>query len=264
MWSLSQDWHDTKIHNGRFATVKKQGEVMELAQIVAKVISDNGITPEQARAMADTPLPPVHLSGWRDGFDERFDSCHPAMWDFRKLSAAGAEEEFRQANEWLAEFISDFDTGKRLPSLLITGDFGTGKTCLAGALVRECQRAGACAGLMTQTEIIRGLWSPDAKEKRETKYEVYERRQMLVVDEFISGCSALSQGQQQELSALLRARAARGLSTVLTSNCPSSMLGTLCPGFLYAAVAEMRPLRIRLACPCRRLSLEDIGDSWKS
>ena len=111
---------------------------MELAQIVAKVISDNGITPEQARAMADTPLPPVHLSGWRDGFDERFDSCHPAMWDFRKLSAAGAEEEFRQANEWLAEFISDFDAGKRLPSLLITGDFGTGKTCLAGAFVREC------------------------------------------------------------------------------------------------------------------------------
>ena len=130
--------------------------------------------------------------------------------------------------------------------------------------MRECQRAGACAGLMTQSEIIRGLWSPDAGEKREMRYEVYERRQMLVIDEFMSGCSALSQGQQQELSALLRARAARGLSTVLTSNCPSSMLGTLCPGFLYAAVAEMRPLRIRLACPCRRLSLEDIGDSWKS
>ena len=264
MRSLSQDWHDTKIHNGRFATVKKQGEVMELAGVLAKVIAKAGLTEAQVREMAETPLPQTPLPDWRDGFDERFDSCHPPMWDFAKLSAAGAEEEFRQAHEWLAEFVSDFDAGKRLPNALITGDFGTGKTCLAGALVRECQRAGACAGLMTQTEIIRGLWSPDTKEKRETKYEVYERRQMLVVDEFISGCSALSQGQQQELSALLRARSARGLSTVLTSNCPSSMLGTLCPGFLYAAVAEMRPLRIRLACPCRRLSLEDIGDSWKS
>ena len=170
----------------------------------------------------------------------------------------------RQAHEWLAEFISDFDAGRRLPNALITGDFGTGKTCLAGALVRECQRTGACAGLVTQTEIIRGLWSPDTGEKREMRYEVYERRQMLVIDEFMSGCSAPSQGQQQELSALLRARSARGLSTVLTSNLPPSMMGSVCPDFLAAAVTEMRPLGIHLACPCRRRSLADIGDSWKS
>lgn len=237
---------------------------MDLTEVLAKVMAKAGITEEDLAKMADTLLPSGHLSGWRAGFDERFDSCHPAMWDFRKLSASGAEKEFESAHEWLAEFISDFDAGRRLPNVLITGDFGTGKTCLAGALVRECQRAGACAGLMTQSEIIRGLWSPDAAEKREMRYEVYERRQMLVIDEFMSGCSAPSQGQQQELSALLRARSARELSTVLTSNLPPSMMGSVCPDFLAAAVTEMRPLGIHLACPCRRRSLADIGDSWKS
>ena len=237
---------------------------MELTEVLAKVIAKAGLTEAQVREMAETPLPQTPLPDWHDGFDERFDSCHPPMWDFRKLSASGAEKEFESAREWLREFISDFDAGKRLPNALITGDFGTGKTCLAGALVRECQRAGACAGLMTQSEIIRGLWSPDAGEKREMRYEVYERRQMLVIDEFMSGCSAPSQGQQQELSALLRARAARGLSTVLTSNLPPSMMGSVCPDFLAAAVTEMRPLGIHLACPCRRRSLADIGDSWKS
>lgn len=237
---------------------------MELTEVLAKVMAKAGITEEDLAKMADTPVESAPLADWRQGFDERFDSVHPATWDFRKLSMVGAEEEFRQAHEWLAEFILDFDAGKRLPNALVTGDFGTGKTCLAGALVRECQRAGACAGLMTQSEIIRGLWSPDAGEKREMRYEVYERRQMLVIDEFMSGCSAPSQGQQQELSALLRARAARGLSTVLTSNCPPSMMGSVCPDFLTAAVTEMRPLGIHLACPCRRRSLADIGDSWKS
>ena len=237
---------------------------MELAGVLAKVIAKAGLTEAQVREMAETPLPQTPLPDWRDGFDERFDSCHPAMWDFAKLSREGAEKEFALAERWLRRFRTDFEGGRKLPNALITGDFGTGKTCLAGALVRECQRAGACAGLMTQSEIIRGLWSPDAGEKREMRYEVYERRQMLVVDEFMSGCSAPSQGQQQELSALLRARSARGLSTVLTSNLPPSMMGSVCPDFLAAAVTEMRPLGIHLACPCRRRSLADIGDSWKS
>ena len=237
---------------------------MELAGVLAKVIAKAGLTEAQVREMAETPLPQTPLPDWRDGFDERFDSCHPAMWDFAKLSREGAEKEFALAERWLRRFRTDFEGGRKLPNALITGGFGVGKTCLAGALVRECQRTGACAGLLTLSEIIRGLWSPDAGEKREMRYEVYERRQMLVVDEFMSGCSAPSQGQQQELSALLRARAARGLSTVLTSNLPPSMMGSVCPDFLAAAVTEMRPLGIHLACPCRRRSLADIGDSWKS
>ena len=124
---------------------------MELTEVLAKVMAKAGITEEDLAKMADTPVEPAPLADWRQGFDERFDSAHPAMWDFRKLSASGAEKEFESAREWLREFVSDFDAGRRLPNALITGDFGTGKTCLAGALVRECQRAGACAGLMTQT-----------------------------------------------------------------------------------------------------------------
>ena len=237
---------------------------MELAGVLAKVIAKAGLTEAQVREMAETPLPQTPLPDWRQGFDERFDSCHPEMWDFQKLSREGAEKEFALAERWLRRFRTDFEGGRKLPNALITGGFGVGKTCLAGAMVRECQRTGACAGLLTLSEIIRGLWSPDAGEKREMRYEVYERRQMLVIDEFMSGCSAPSQGQQQELSALLRARAARGLSTVLTSNLPPSMMGSVCPDFLAAAVTEMRPLGIHLACPCRRRSLADIGDSWKS
>lgn len=147
---------------------------MELTEVLAKVMAKAGITEEDLAKMAGAPVEPVPLADWRQGFDERFDSAHPAMWDFRKLSTSGAEKEFESAREWLREFVSDFQSGRRLPNALITGDFGTGKTCLAGALVRECQRAGACAGLMTQPEIIRGLWSPDAAEKREMRYEVYE------------------------------------------------------------------------------------------
>ena len=237
---------------------------MDLIEVLAKVMAKAGITEEDLAKMADTPVEPVHLADWRHGFDERFDSAHPAMWNFAKLSREGAEKEFALAERWLRRFRTDFESGRKLPNTLITGGFGVGKTCLAGAMVRECQRTGACAGLLTLSEIIRGLWSPDAGEKREMRYEVYERRQMLVIDEFMSGCSAPSQGQQQELSALLRARSARGLSTVLTSNLPPSMMGSVCPDFLAAAVTEMRPLGIHLACPCRRRSLADIGDSWKS
>ena len=235
---------------------------MDLIEVLAKVMAKAGITEEDLAKMADTPVEPVPLADWRDGFDERFDSCHPAMWDFRKLSAAGAEEEFRRANEWLAEFISDFDAGRRLPNALITGDFGTGKTCLAGALVRECQRAGACAGLMTQSEIIRGLWSPDAGEKREMRYEVYERRQMLVIDEFLASAQAMPQAQEAEMSALLRARSAKGLSTVIVSNCPVALMAEGCSRLLYASLMELKPCVIRLTCPDRRKRLEDIGEDW--
>jgi len=235
---------------------------MELTEVLAKVIAKAGLTEAQVREMAETPLPQTPLPDWRQGFDERFDSAHPAMWDFRKLSASGAEKEFESAREWLREFISDFDAGKRLPNALITGDFGTGKTCLAGAMVRECQRAGACAGLMTQSEIIRGLWSPDAGEKREMRYEVYERRQMLVVDEFLASAQAMPQAQEAEMSALLRARSAKGLSTVIVSNCPVALMAEGCSRLLYASLMELKPCVIRLTCPDRRKRLEDIGEDW--
>lgn len=235
---------------------------MELTEVLAKVMARAGITEEDLAKMADTPVEPVPLADWRQGFDERFDSAHPAMWDFGKLSTSGAEKEFESAREWLREFVSDFQSGRRLPNAIITGDFGTGKTCLAGALVRECQRAGACAGLMTQSEIIRGLWSPDAGEKREMRYEVYERRQMLVVDEFLTSAQAMPQAQEAEISALLRARSAKGLSTVIVSNCPVALMAEGCSRLLYASLMELKLCVIRLTCPDRRKRLEDIGEDW--
>ena len=235
---------------------------MELAGVLAKVIAKAGLTEAQVREMAETPLPQTPLPDWRDGFDERFDSCHPAMWDFAKLSREGAEKEFALAERWLRRFRADFEGGRKLPNALITGGFGVGKTCLAGALVRECQRAGACAGLLTLSEIIRGLWSPDAGEKREMRYEVYERRQMLVIDEFLASAQAMPQAQEAEMSALLRARSAKGLSTVIVSNCPVALMAEGCSRLLYASLMELKPCVIRLTCPDRRKRLEDIGEDW--
>ena len=235
---------------------------MELTEVLAKVIAKAGLTETQVREMAETPLPQTPLPDWHDGFDERFDSCHPPMWDFAKLSREGAEKEFALAERWLRRFRTDFEGGRKLPNALITGGFGVGKTCLAGALVRECQRAGACAGLLTLSEIIRGLWSPDAAEKREMRYEVYERRQMLVVDEFLASAQAMPQAQEAEMSALLRARSAKGLSTVIVSNCPVALMAEGCSRLLYASLMEMKPCVIRLTCPDRRKRLEDIGEDW--
>lgn len=235
---------------------------MELAGVLAKVIAKAGLTEAQVREMAETPLPQTPLPDWHDGFDERFDSCHPAMWDFAKLSREGAEKEFTLAERWLRRFRTDFEGGRKLPNALITGGFGVGKTCLAGALVRECQRTGACAGLLTLSEIIRGLWSPDAAEKREMRYEVYERRQMLVIDEFLASAQAMPQAQEAEMSALLRARSAKGLSTVIVSNCPVALMAEGCSRLLYASLMELKPCVIRLTCPDRRKRLEDIGEDW--
>ena len=81
---------------------------MELTEVLAKVMAKAGITEEDLAKMADMPAEPAPLADWRQGFDERFDSAHPAMWDFRKLSASGAEKEFESAREWLREFTSDF------------------------------------------------------------------------------------------------------------------------------------------------------------
>ena len=235
---------------------------MELAGVLAKVIAKAGLKEAQVREMAETPLPQTPLPDWHDGFDERFDSCHPPMWDFRKLSASGAEKEFALAERWLRRFRTDFEGGRKLPNALITGGFGVGKTCLAGAMVRECQRTGACAGLLTLSEIIRGLWSPDAGEKREMRYELYERRQMLVVDEFLASAQAMPQAQEAEMSALLRARSAKGLSTVIVSNCPVALMAEGCSRLLYASLMELKPCVIRLTCPDRRKRLEDIGEDW--
>lgn len=235
---------------------------MELAGVLAKVIAKAGLTEAQVREMAETPLPQTPLPDWHDGFDERFDSAHPAMWNFAKLSREGAEKEFALAERWLRRFRTDFEGGMKLPNALITGGFGVGKTCLAGALVRECQRTGACAGLLTLSEIIRGLWSPDAGEKREMRYEVYERRQMLVVDEFLASAQAMPQAQEAEMSALLRARSANGLSTVIVSNCPVALMAEGCSHLLYASLMELKPCVIRLTCPDRRKRLEDIGEDW--
>ena len=184
------------------------------------------------------------------------------MLDFAKLSREGAEKEFALAERWLRRFRIDFEGSRKLPNALITGGFGVGKTCLAGAMVRECQRAGACAGLLTLSEIIRGLWSPDAAEKREMRYEVYERRQMLVVDEFLASAQAMPQAQEAEMSALLRARSAKGLSTVIVSNCPVALMAEGCSRLLYASLMELKPCVIRLTCPDRRKRLEDIGEDW--
>lgn len=235
---------------------------MELAGVLAKVIAKAGLTEAQVREMAETPLPQTPLPDWRDGFDERFDSAHPAMWDFAKLSREGAEKEFALTERWLRRFRTNFKGGRKLPNALITGGFGVGKTCLAGAMVRECQRIGACAGLLTLSEIIRGLWSPDAGEKREMRYEVYERRQMLVIDEFLASAQAMPQAQEVEMSALLRARSAKGLSTVIVSNCPVALMAEGCSRLLYASLMELKPCVIRLTCPDRRKRLEDIGEDW--
>ena len=235
---------------------------MELTEVLAKVIAKAGLTEAQVREMAETPLPQTPLPDWHDGFDERFDSAHPAMWDFAKLSREGAEKEFALAERWLRRFRTDFEGGRKLPNAIITGGFGVGKTCLAGALVRECQRAGACAGLLTLSEIIRGLWSPDAAEKREMRYEVYERRQMLVVDEFLASAQAMPQAQEAEMSALLRARSAKRLSTVIVSNCPVALMAEGCSRLLYASLMELKPCVIRLTCSDRRKRLEDIGEDW--
>ena len=91
---------------------------MELTEVLAKVMAKAGITEEDLAKMADTLIEPAPLADWRQGFDERFDSAHPAMWDFRKLSTSGAEKEFESAHEWLAEFI------RRCREYLDGGDAG--------------------------------------------------------------------------------------------------------------------------------------------
>ena len=130
------------------------------------------------------------------------------------------------------------------------------------ALTCSLLSIGICAGLLTLSEIIRGLWSPDAGEKREMRYEVYERRQMLVIDEFLASAQAMPQAQEAEMSALLRARSAKGLSTVIVSNCPVALMAEGCSRLLYASLMELKPCVIRLTCPDRRKRLEDIGEDW--
>ena len=85
---------------------------MELTEVLTKVMAKAGITEEDLAKMADTPAGPVPLADWRQGFDERFDSAHPAMWDFAKLGREGAEKEFALAERWLRRFRTVFEGGR--------------------------------------------------------------------------------------------------------------------------------------------------------
>lgn len=236
----------------------------DIVAVIAKMMAQAGITAEDIRKAEGIAPEPVRVRSWQEGFDERFDAVYPPAWNFRKLETAENEQAFADAKEWLSVFQQAYAAGgRRLPNALITGDFGTGKTCLAGAMMRECQRAGACASLVTLYALLSGFWSKVPEEKAEARYEALERRRMLVIDEAVGSACGMAPAQEQELGMLLRARAAKGLSTVLVTNCPASMLEAACSAFLYSSILEMRPKVITLTGACRRRPLADIGDSWK-
>ncbi|ATG73568.1 AAA family ATPase [Zobellella denitrificans] len=159
-------------------------------------------------------------------------------------------------------FINAFDHWgtKGGTAILIYGDFGTGKSTLAGAIAHELIRQHQKSVIFQQwASVVDRLFFGviEDQESRNQYRRALEEVDLLVLDEVAANRSRLAESQSSFLGHLLRRRRNLSKSVIIITNHDPQALHRAVGDFCFEAIKAFHPVDIALQGPSRR---PDIGD----
>lgn len=123
-----------------------------------------------------------------------------------------------QIIKWLKNFLDQYQPGKGLKGLYLTGNFGCGKTYLISAALNELAKKDHQIAIVYYPEFLRSLKEsfsdPDFYNE---KFKQIKRVELLLIDDI--GAETMTEWSRDEvLGTILQYRMQEGLTTFFTSN----------------------------------------------
>lgn len=159
-------------------------------------------------------------------------------------------------------FINAFDhwEEKGGAAILIYGDFGTGKSTLAGAIAHELINKHQKSVIFQQwASVVDRLFFGviEDQESRNQYRRALEEVDLLIIDEVAANKSRLAESQSSFLGHLLRRRRNLAKSVIIITNHDPQALHKAVGDFCFEAIKAFHPVDIALHGPSRR---PDIGE----
>ncbi|WP_375055340.1 DnaA ATPase domain-containing protein [Zobellella sp. DQSA1] len=159
-------------------------------------------------------------------------------------------------------FINAFDHWEQKggAAILIYGDFGTGKSTLAGAIAHELIRQHQKSVIFQQwASVVDRLFFGviEDQESRNQYRRALEEVDLLVLDEVAANRTRLAESQSSFLGHLLRRRRNLSKSVIIITNHDPQALHRAVGDFCFEAIKAFHPVDLALLGPSRR---PDIGD----
>lgn len=159
-------------------------------------------------------------------------------------------------------FINAFDHWKKKggAAILIYGDFGTGKSTLAGAIAHDLIYQHQKSVIFQQwASVVDRLFFGviEDQESRNLYRRALEEVDLLILDEVAANRARLAESQSSFLGHLLRRRRNLGKSVIIITNHDPQALHRAVGDFCFEAIKAFHPVDVALHGPSRR---PDIGD----
>ncbi|OIN06554.1 DnaA ATPase domain-containing protein [Oceanisphaera psychrotolerans] len=159
-------------------------------------------------------------------------------------------------------FINAFDhwEEKGGAAILIYGNFGTGKSTLAGAIAHDLIRQHQKSVIFQQwASVVDRLFFGviEDQESRNQYRRALEEVDLLILDEVAANRTRLAESQSSFLGHLLRRRRNLSKSVIIITNHDPQALHRAVGDFCFEAIKAFHPVDMALLGPSRR---PDIGD----
>ncbi|WP_429010995.1 DnaA ATPase domain-containing protein [Aeromonas allosaccharophila] len=179
-------------------------------------------------------------------------------WVFEKMDAT--DPALQYPIETARYFISGFEHWEKSGGgcMLIYGDYGTGKSTLAGAVAHELIALHQKSVIFQQwASIVDRLFFnviPDQDERNQYR-RALEEVDLLIIDEVSANRAKMAESQSSFLGHLLRRRRNLSKSVIIITNHTPQSLHQAIGDFSYEAIKAFNPVDIHLSGPSRRPSI---------
>ncbi|MGP7733166.1 DnaA ATPase domain-containing protein [Oceanimonas smirnovii] len=183
-----------------------------------------------------------------------------ADWTFDKMDVN--DPALAHHIETAHHFINAFDHWEQKggTGILLYGDFGTGKSTLAGAIAHELIHKHQKSVIFQQwASVVDRLFFGviEDQDSRNQYRRALEEVDLLVLDEVAANRSRLAESQSSFLGHLLRRRRNLSKSIVIISNHDPQSLHRAVGDFCFEAIKAFHPVDIALRGPSRRPNIGD-------
>ncbi len=134
-----------------------------------------------------------------------------------KMSDIYPEKERLSIIKYMKDFISKFDTDKKLKGLYLCGSFGSGKSYLISALINEVSKKGYNSIILYYPNLLSSLKASFNTEDFDIKLDSIMRCDLLLIDD-IGAENNTAWSRDEILGTILQYRMDNELSTFFTSN----------------------------------------------
>ena len=179
-------------------------------------------------------------------------------WIFEKMDAGDPALQYPM--ETARYFISGFEHWEKSGGgcMLIYGDYGTGKSTLAGAVAHELIERHQKSVIFQQwASIVDRLFFNviQDQEERNQYRRALEEVDLLIIDEVAANRAKMAESQSSFLGHLLRRRRNLSKSVIIITNHSPQSLHQAIGDFSFEAIKAFNPVDIHLSGPSRRPSI---------